>query len=839
MTIEFCNLYCYALNYQYAGVEFGTQCFCGSAPSASLKVPMSECNQRCGGNSSETCGAADRVQVSLIKECKNRRVNTTYCNPALPDEVRVKALIASLSLEEKVQCMQADNPNCTSIMFTRGIFVNQLHKESLHGLRYPCVKDVFNQTSPVCASSFPHAQLLAASFNRSLWDAVGTAISTEARAFFNLYWTAGTRTGWHALSFWAPDINLCRDPRWGRCVEVPGEDPILTGEYARHYVKAMQVQDSDGVYKTLANAKHFSAYDVEYGKTSQGQGQIYNRGSFNAIVTKQDAVETYLPQFQTANKAANLGGAMCSYNAVNGVPSCANSLFTNTILRDLFNFTGMIVSDAGAVHGIGPGSHNYSQTTDGVCASALHGGTDLNLGQYYGSYMLQAAHDNAVSMDDIDQALTRIVSQYLKTGLLNPKRPWTQFGLDDIDTNNSRKLALDGARQGFVLLKNEGNVLPLKPTSDGNVKVAILGPHGNSSTCMLGNYYGENDLVFTQTPLFGFQRRPDVDVVGYAQGCELSGNVTSGFAEAVTLAKQSEVAIVFLGLTSGQGKQVNNTPAMEREGFDRTFLTMPGVQNELVEAIAATGVPVVVVLINSGGLDASWIYDNIPAVLEAFYPGEMGGDALASVIMGDVSPSGRLPTTIYKAGLTAKRNITDMLMRLHVDEYGQNIPGITYRFAAPSDLLFSFGYGQTYSTFNFALSSNANKTTTTSALAAAWPQYYTDQGVQGLPSYTIKVTNTGHFASDIVVLGFVDQHGLDTPRQQLFGFERVLMLSPGASAAVNFTVPPQAIAVVDADGTQTIRSGIYSLRFGGDPDGFDQASLIVSGDSRQVFEFPR
>jgi beta-glucosidase-like glycosyl hydrolase len=507
-------------------------------------------------------------------------------------------------------------------------------------------------------------------------------------------------------------------------------------------------------FKTLANSKHWSSYDVEKGHDNKpggvvGGGAQYDRGSFNAHTSRQDMIETYWPQFRAAVQGARLGGTMCSYrlhvmtcgewnpelaetdrtllrtgiysmmsrsryNAVcvtgiNGgscVPSCANGAFNNQVLRDKLGFTGMIVSDCGAIHGIGT-NHNYSQN---VARAGLRGGCDVvsvsylfimyvhvrvcarecvtspvqpslmlsrvtghflsrvavsralilrqDCGSAYGASVPAALQDGSIDEADVDRALNRTLGQLISLGLANakPPAPWGSLDERDIDTPAHRALAKAAAMQGFVLLKNEASVLPLKPlaSNDGAVterlKVAVIGPHFNSSTHLLANYYGDNDLVKTQTPLMGLQRRPELHVIGGVQGVPMCGTFCApgDIPAAVTLASKADVAVLFVGLHSTQGAQSrannisddspgqNNGPGMEREGFDRTVLTLPPGQEQLIKAVSAVvGLKVVVVLINSGGIACEAWLGEVPAVLEAYYPGALN----------KVTPAVLLPTS--------------------------------------------------------------------------------------------------------------------------------------------------------------------------------------------------
>ena len=345
--------------------------------------------------------------------------------------------------------------------------------------------------------------------------------------------------------------------------------------------------------------------------------------------------------------------------------------------------------------------------------------------------------------------------------------PWSQYGLSDIDSESNRQLALDTATQGMVLLSNKEGALPVAPHN----RIALVGPHINSTTELLANYYGENLLVQSHSPLMAFQARSDVTVAAFAGGCALAGNDTSGFQAALEAVDKADTVLLFLGLWTMQGKQnsTDNNAAMEREGFDRTLLTLPEIQRNLSRAVIARAKgasppkPVVAVFINSGGLDASETYTNADAVLEAFYPGELGGDAIAAVTMGDMSPAGRLPTTIYPAAFTARRNITDMMMRPHTnpaDPVGSVIPGITHRFYPKNETIYPFGYGESYTTFEVtqAASSSWSQSVTTSQLKQGWSGYYDNPPqLNGLPSYTATVKNTGKVASGFVMLGFVSR----------------------------------------------------------------------------------
>jgi hypothetical protein len=775
-----------------------------------------------------------RLLAFRVSGCATSPITEPYCDVALPRAARVADLIARLPLEAKVLCLDEERSDgCALDALGLPLVGAALYGEALHGLRRPCAPGGAGGAATLCPTSFPNAQLIAAAFDRDRVSAVATAIADEARGFFNAFRTGYSPQAWWAVSFFAPDINLCRDPRWGRCVEVPGEDPYLTGEYAMRYVRALQARDARGFVQAAANVKHVFAYDVEGGVDNAGAR--YSRMTFDAVMPQRDVVESYLPHFEAAVRGGGLMGAMCSYNAetygtVNNTPSCANGHMLNGVMRGKFNFSGLVVSDCSAIAGI-MNSHHFTATNDSTCAASIGAGVDLNCGKFWRENLAAAVRHGAVAEAAVDAALERVLAQAFELGAAEPDatKPFADIGPTAIDSPKHRALALDAARAGLVLLKNEKATLPLR----ADTRVAVLGPHFNASLAMLGNYYGDNLVVAEHTPLLALQRRADVRVVGAALGCSLDGNDTAGIAPAAALARSADVALVFLGLISGQGNVSDTGAALEREGVDRAVLTLPGSQLALVQAIVATNTPVVVVLIHSGGLAAEWVYAHADAVLDAFYPGELGGDAIAAVLMGDESPAGRLPTSIYAASFAAARSITDMQLAPH-----GATPGITHRYLAPGSeyLLFRFGFGLTYGAFSAAPAGATQLVATTDAIADAWLSYYAGD-VAALPVASVAITNgAAGRASDYAVLGFARSRASGAPLRSLFGFERLTRVLPGARRVAHLAVPPQALASVDENGTQTIAAGVFDLDVGGEPDGFASFVLTITGPTRTIFE---
>ncbi|XP_065184940.1 uncharacterized protein LOC135815553 [Sycon ciliatum] len=717
--------------------------------------------------------------------------SNTYCNPAASVVDRIDDLLPRLTLGEKAQFLVArEHTNGGVPRLGVPAF---LYGESLHGVNAFCGDAA--QGSTGCATSFPHALGLAATFNRTLWTMVGETIATEGRALHN--------QGKIGLSMWAPDINLFRDPRWGRGQEVPGEDPYLSAEYVAHYSRALQEGEDPRYLKLISSCKHFSAYDLEH------WGNV-TRNEYNAIVGEQDLVEYYWVPFRSCVERAHAKSIMCSYNAVNGVPSCANSLFQNEIVREEWGFDGFFVSDCGAISNIG-GTHHYTNSSGATVKAAIEGGTDTNCGMTYMNFLAMAVDDGFVTEAQLDVSVRRVMEYMFRLGYMDPAedQPYTKIGPDKVDTPVHRQIALEAAQQMIVLLKNDKSTLPL---SVNKVKsVAVIGPQANATQDLLSNYHGTNTLVNSHSVLAGIINLAGQAVsVDYVAGLEdVASNDTSEFDEAAGAAKKCDVAIICIGMTTKQ----------ESEGHDRMDLLLPGAQQELVDAVLKVQPNTVVVLINGGPLAIDSIKENVPAVLEAFYPGELGGDAVADVLFGKVNPSGRLPTTVYPASYT-DRSYFDMNLR--------DNGGCTYLHYT-GDALWEFGYGLSYTTFSYSWESGSigesviHVDTSTAASVGDTPLMY-----------TVVVKNTGDVAGADSVLGFLkSSNQSDAPIRELFDFGRVY-LQAGESATVHLTVSPQTLSLTDREGAQSIRRGEYSVEVGD-----LRGKFIVDGGDVELFSYPR
>lgn len=502
--------------------------------------------------------------------------------------------------------------------------------------------------------------------------------------------------GQAGLTFWAPNINVFRDPRWGRGQETPGEDPMVCSAYAVEFVKAFQGQkgksegglvgkrvlreDSEDGLMLSACCKHFTAYDLE----NWGN---FSRYSFNAVVTEQDMEDTYQPPFRTCIEQGKASCLMCSYNQVNGVPACARKDLLQKARKE-WGFNGYITSDCDAVATIYE-YQNYTKTPEDAVAAVLKAGVDINCGTYLLRNTKSAINQGKVEEEDVDRALLNLFTVQLRLGLFDGNPIEGQFGKlgpHDVCTSEHKGLALEAAKQGIVLLKNRIKLLPLKKA--GVSSLAIIGPSANNITKLGGGYSG-----VPCSPVSYFEGlNTYVKKSYYASGCtDIPCNSDFGFKEAIHVAKKADYVIVVAGLDLSQ----------ETEDLDRVSLLLPGKQMSLVSSIAsASKKPIIVVLTGGGPLDVSFAEADpqIASILWVGYPGEAGGKALAQIIFGDYNPSGRLPMTWYPEAFT-KIPMNDMNMRA---DPSRGYPGRTYRFYIGNQV-YGFGHGLSYTNFSYKL----------------------------------------------------------------------------------------------------------------------------------------
>ena len=674
-----------------------------------------------------------------------------YLNQDLPFERRVNDLVGRMTLEEKVAQMKDVAPAIERL----GIPEYNWWNEALHGVARSGL-----------ATSFPQAIGLAATWDDSLIFQMATVISDEARAKHHEYVRAGSRQRYQGLTFWSPNINLFRDPRWGRGQETYGEDPFLTGRLAVQFIRGMQGDDPKYL-KTVATVKHFAVHS----------GPEPERHSFDAVVSERDLRESYLPHFAAGIREGGAYSLMCAYNRVEGKAACGSDMLLEVILRGEWGFSGYVVSDCGAIDDIYL-RHTVVATGAEAAALAVKTGTDLECGRVY-TNLVDAVKQGLITEQEIGTAVKRLFLARFKLGMFDsPDRVrWAQIPYGVLDRPAHRELARRVARESIVLLKNAGGVLPLRKDL---ATLAVLGPNADQWRMLLGNYNGmPADPV---TPLRGIREAVGRGTrVLYARGADLADGFpgTDGpsvpaetlAVEAVKAARQADAVVLFLGLTARlEGEEMR----VELEGFrggDRTRIDLPAAQERLLERIVAVGKPTVLVLLNGSALAVSWAQQHVPAIVEAWYPGQAAGTAIADVLFGDYNPGGRLPVTFYKS-------VDDLPP---FDDY--RMEGRTYRFFKGTPL-YPFGYGLSYTSF-------AYKQLRTSARTLRADDTLTVR---------VDVTNTGQREGDEVVQLYVRHLGsrVTRPREDLRGYRRVT-LRPRETRTVQFPLVAASLAYWNPD----------------------------------------
>ncbi|CAN0865042.1 Probable beta-D-xylosidase 6 [Linum grandiflorum] len=733
-----------------------------------------------------------------------------FCNKTLSTSSRAHSLISHLTLSEKTQQL---SDNATGIP-RLGIPTYQWWSESLHGIASNGPGITFG--GPVSAATqFPQVILSAAAFNRTLWFLIGAAVAVEARAMHNV--------GQAGLTFWAPNVNVFRDPRWGRGQETPGEDPLVGSEYAVVYVKGLQSggnggrreernqrigfgehrvlgEDDDDVLMVSACCKHTIAYDLEdWGN--------FSRYSFNAVVTEQDMEDTFMPPFRGCVHEGKATCLMCSYNQVNGVPACARKDLLEKARRE-WDMKGYIVSDCNAVATISE-YQNYTKTIEEAVAISLKAGMDINCGSSVALHAESAIAQGRLQEKDIDRALFNLFSIQIRLGLFDgdPRRgKFGKLGPKDVCTKDHRMLALEAARQGIVLLKNDKSFLPL---INGDVdSLAVIGPLANNRTNIGGDYTGYScEPQSLYEGLKGYAKKTT-----FAAGCADVPCVSdAGFDEAVRVAKKTGFVIVVVGLDLSQ----------ETEDHDRVSLLLPGKQMSLVLSVAsASKKPVILVLTGGGPIDVSFAKSDprIASILWIGYPAEAGPKALAEVIFGEYNPGGRLPMTWYPESFT---KVPMNIMNMRADP-SQGYPGRTYRFYN-GDQVYSFGHGLSYTNYTYSFLSAPNKLTLLGLLPTSSnpPGYVLVDDV--LPScnslnfYVVaSVTNAGQVDGSHVILLFarVPEVTKGTPLKQLVGFDRVHTVSGGSTETTILVDPCKHLSVADEAGRRVMALGNHVLMLG-------------------------
>ena len=676
---------------------------------------------------------------------------------------RAEELVSQMTVEERASQLRYDAPAIERL----GVPAYNWWGEALHGVARAGV-----------ATSFPQAIGMAAAFDVELLQKAGDVAATEGRAKYNAYAAENDRDIYKGLTFWSPNVNIFRDPRWGRGQETYGEDPYLTSRLGVAYVEGLQGDDGD-VLKSAACAKHFAVHS----------GPEAVRHEFNAVATKKDMAETYLPAFKACVQEAGVEAVMGAYNRTNGEPCCGSRTLMQDILRGEWGFEGHFVSDCWAIKDFHE-RHMVTHTMEESAALALKSGCDINCGVTY-LYLLKALEQGLVTEEEITEAAVRAFTTRYLLGLFDGSR-YDDIPYEKVECEEHLEVAQQLTRESVVLLKNDG-ILPLDASAGRTI--GVVGPNANSREALVGNYHGTSSRYITV--LEGIQDRiGNQGRVLYSEGSHLFQDRVENLAwendriaEAVTVAKHSDVVVLCVGLNETLEGEEGDTGNSYASG-DKADLLLPAPQRKLMEAVFAVGKPVVVCLMAGSAIDLSEAQEKAAAVLQLWYPGARGGKAVAEILFGDCSPSGKLPVTFYRSleGLPA---FEDYSMR-----------GRTYRYME-QEALYPFGYGLTYGDVQVESAGIASK-----------------DEVSGDVTVQITVKNTGNTATGDVIQIYVKdtESPLAVPNHSLCAFTRVF-LKAGESRELTVPVSRQAFLVVDEEGAHVRGSGNYVLYVGtGQPD---------------------
>jgi beta-glucosidase len=687
-----------------------------------------------------------------------------------PITERARDLVSRLSLSEKVAQLQNGAPAIPRL----GVPAYNYWNECLHGV----ARNGF-------ATVFPQAIGLAATWDAPLLREVADAIATEARAKNNEFTRThhGDSARYYGLTFWTPNINIFRDPRWGRGQETYGEDPFLTARMGVAFIRGLQGDDPKYI-KAMACAKHFAVHS----------GPEPLRHTFNAVVSERDLYETYLPHFEAAVREAKVGAVMGAYNRVDGEPACSSEFLLNDLLRKQWGFKGHVVSDCAAIYDI-YANHKMVRTPEEAAARAVKAGCDLCCSTDYNS-LVRAVRKGLITEAEIDTALSRVFQARIQLGLFDPPEavPYRQIPVSEIDSPQHEALALRAARESIVLLKNDG----LLPLNRAKLKrIAVIGTNANSVEVLLGNYYGTPSRPVTI--LDGIRRVAGTNIeVVYEPGCPLALR-TSGddrpdpqwLTNAVAAAKSADLVIYAGGISLRLEDEEMKVDYQGFNGGDRTRIELPPVQTELLKALRMTGKPVVFVNCSGGAMAMAWEAQYLPAILQAWYPGEQGGRAVAEVLFGDVNPAGRLPVTFYQSTFDLPP----------FEDYAMS--NRTYRYFGGTPL-FAFGHGLSYTRFGY----REARLNTTKISA------------NGTLALTVRLANTGRRDGDEVIQAYfrhVKSAELQ-PRMALCGFARV-HVTPGEAAKVSLEIPAERFRYWDTKRKQyVVEPGDYVLMVGAASD---------------------
>jgi beta-glucosidase len=742
-----------------------------------------------GGLAVASCTKPSEVSTPSQRQTSSISPTQTANSPTYLDftrsfEERVDDLVSRMTLEEKISQMNSEAPSIERL----GIPQYNWWNEAIHGV-----------ARAGTATVFPQVIGLAATWNTELIRRMAVVISDEGRAKHHESARNGVRDLYTGLTFFCPNINIFRDPRWGRGQETYGEDPYLTSRLAVSFIKGLQGDDSHYL-KTVATPKHLAVHS----------GPEKKRHYFNAIVSQRDLRMTYLPAFQACITEAKAYSIMGAYNQVNGEACCASPTLLQKILREEWGFDGYVVSDCGAIDDIYH-NHGLAKSEAEAAAMAVKAGCDLECGCTYGipcdyGRLQKAVQQGLVVEDDINRSVKRLFMARFRLGMFDPEEqvPYAKIPFSVVGSANHREMALEVARQSLVLLKNENSLLPLD--KEKIASIAVIGPNADNTMVLTGNYMGTPDSPVSV--LAGIQALvPPGTRVNYARGSDILDRSQDGFEEALQAANSSQVAVVVAGLSQQlegeEGQQEGNPPGVTSSG-DRITLDLTPVQEELLEAIYNTGKPVILVLINGSALSINWATSHIPAILEAWYPGQAGGTAVAEALFGLTNPGGRLPVTFYQSS-------SDLPA---FDDY--KMENRTYRYFSGQPL-YSFGFGLSYTTFTYR-----NLQIDPVNVKAGDPI-----------SIQVDVENTGKMPGDEVVQLYLKdvKASLPVPLLHLQGFTRI-HLAPGENKIVQFTLTSSQMSFADENGNWVLEAGEFQVWVGGQQPnlrGMSQPPNVLAG----------
>ena len=675
---------------------------------------------------------------------------------------RAQELVAQMTLEEKIMQTIYQSPAIERL----GIKAYNWWNEALHGV-----------ARAGTATVFPQAVGMAAAFDEDLMEQVGDEVSTEARAKFAMQQEGDDKDIYKGLTFWAPNVNIFRDPRWGRGHETFGEDPYLTSRLGVRYIMGLQGHD-ENYLKSAACAKHFAVHS----------GPEDVRHSFDARVSEQDLRETYLPAFQACVQEAGVETVMGAYNRTNGEPCCGSGRLLKEILRQEWGFEGHVTSDCWAVKDF----HEYHGVTATPVESvslAMNNGCDLNCGTLF-LYLKQAVEEGMVDEKRIDEAVVNLFTSRMKLGVFDEKgaNPYDNIPYTVVDSPEMRRMNEQVAERCVVLLKNENQTLPLQ--KDKIRTIGVIGPNADNRRALVGNYEGTASRYVTV--LEGIQDYVGDDVrVLYSEGCHLYKDRTSGLAqendrasEVRGVCRESDVVIAVMGLDASLEGEEGDT-GNEYGSGDKPNLDLPGLQRDILKIAKESGKPVILVLLTGSAMAVTWEDENLDAIVQGWYPGAQGGAAIARILFGDANPEGKLPVTFYR---TAEELPA-------FEDY--SMKGRTYRYMK-QDALYPFGYGLSYTDYTYA------------------DAMLVSDDIRGEKGVVLQaqVTNAGAVDGIETVQVYVGLEREDAPNPQLKKIVKV-PLKAGETKKIEAVLPREAFMLYDEKGEHVLNPGTYHIYVGG------------------------